>query len=290
MEAGLFEEVSLAEIARAAGMSRWHFHRMFAALAGEPPATYLRRRRMSEICRRLVETDEPLIDLALSCGFASQASFTRAFSRHTGVSPGRYRREALRTPAYTYGRLDVAAHVSLNERRAQMEPRIVTRPGFRVVGLAGRYDLETNIQIPSLWARFAPTIGSIDRRVGLETFGVCCSDEVLGRDQEARLVTAASPAPTADSASFIYAAGVAVEESAPIPDGMVGLTIPDNRYAVFTHVGHLSGLRETTRRIWGEWLPASPYTTIEAPDLELYDERMNPETGDGEVDIYVPVG
>ena len=94
IEAHLFERPALAAIAERSGTSPWHFHRVFVALTGETPASYAWKRELAEICRRLVETRQPLVDLALDAGFESQASFTRAFTRHrsTGCDPGSDRR------------------------------------------------------------------------------------------------------------------------------------------------------------------------------------------------------
>src|SRR5262249_58799367 len=92
----------------------------------------------AEICRRLIETREPLVDLALGCGFESQATFTRAFTRDVGVPPGRFRRERLIAPALRYPPLDLDALVA-RSRRDAMEPRIVRRPAFHVIGMAGRF-------------------------------------------------------------------------------------------------------------------------------------------------------
>ena len=289
LEDHLTDGAQLADAARAAAVSRWHFHRSFVALTGETPASYVRRRKISLICERLLGTDQPLVDLALSFGFGSQASFTRAFTRHTGVSPGRYRKDRLQTPAYHYPPLDVAALVRRRQEENGMEPKIVEYPAFRVIGLAGRYDLETNVHIPSLWAQFAPSIDAIPGKAGAETFGVCCSEEHFGADQVARLVMGQELEPDPESPRFVYVAGVPVSADVMPPDGMVAVEVPKNRYAVFTHQGHLSGLRETVSHIWGEWLPAAPYRHVNAPDFELYDERLNVMTGEGELDIYVPI-
>jgi predicted transcriptional regulator YdeE len=44
------------------------------------------------------------------------------------------------------------------------------------------------------------------------------------------------------------------------------------------------------RHVWGRWLPASRYHHVPAPDFELYDpERWDAGTGEGEVDLYVPI-
>jgi AraC family transcriptional regulator len=71
---------------------------------------------------------------------------------------------------------------------------------------------------------------------------------------------------------------------------MVALALPARSYAVFTHAGHISRLHETVKQIWGVWLPASSLRYAHQPDFELYDDRFDPLSGEGEVDIYVPIG
>jgi AraC-like DNA-binding protein len=57
IESSLFIDLPLRELARNAGASPWHFHRLFSAIVGEAPANYARKRRFGELCRRWVETD-----------------------------------------------------------------------------------------------------------------------------------------------------------------------------------------------------------------------------------------
>jgi AraC family transcriptional regulator len=84
-------------------------------------------------------------------------------------------------------------------------------------------------------------------------------------------------------------AAVEVEQIAEVPPGMLALCIPANSYAVYTHRGHIARIGDTVKSVWGEWLPASRYQHVPAPDFEFYDARFDPETGKGEVDIYVPI-
>jgi AraC family transcriptional regulator len=275
VEARLFDDLPLAAVAAEAGCSPWHFHRLFAAVTGETPANYVRRRRLSETCRRLVETDVPLVDIALDCGFESQATFTRAFTRQVGMSPARFRRtRRFSLPAYRYPALDLAALVARRRRRESMEPRIVERPAFHLIGMAERFTPATTSRIPELWARFVPRIADVPDRVGGHTFGVCVD---------------ADPA-TIEDAGFRYVAAVEVARAGVPPDGLIALAVPASRYAVFTHTGHVSRVGDTVKQVWGTWLPASGYRTLAAPDFELYDPaRWDPSTGEGEVDYYVPV-
>ena len=74
-----------------------------------------------------------------------------------------------------------------------------------------------------------------------------------------------------------------------IPDGMVGRTVPEGSYAVFTHVGRLDTLGRTMNYIYGSWVPNSGYELRPGPDLELYDDRFDPASETSEMDIYIPV-
>ncbi|MEO8601910.1 MAG: GyrI-like domain-containing protein [bacterium] len=264
-------ELPLEQMAGAAAFSPWHFHSVFAALTGETPAAYVRKRRLSEICRRLLETDTALVDVALDMGFESQATFTRAFTRHVGTSPGRYRRQRLLSPAHRYAPLDLA-QLAARHTRGTMQPRIARKTAFHVIGLAGRFTPATQTQIPALWGRFVPLLERVPQRRDMHTLGLCVDAD-----------------PGGEEAGFTYVAGVEVERLDQVPDGLMALTVPTNTYAVFTHSGHISRLSDTVRQIWGRWLPASPYRHIAAPDFEWYDERWDPQSGEGDVDIYVPI-
>jgi AraC family transcriptional regulator len=274
VEAHLFEDLPLGTMAERGGFSPWHFHRLFVALTGETPASYVWKRRLSEICRRLIETNQPLVDVALECGFESQATFTRAFTRHVGVSPGRFRRTHSHTlPAYLYPPLDAYALAERQRRMEVMEARVVHKPAFHVIGMAGRFT-PTSSKIPELWGRFVPRMGEVAHRRGGHTLGLCM-------DADADNVT---------EVGFTYLAGVEVEHLGSIPEGMIALTVPAHTYAVLMHRGHVSRLPDTVKHVWGRWLPASQYRHVPAPDFELYDpERWDAVTGEGEVDLYVPV-
>jgi AraC family transcriptional regulator len=273
IEAHLFERPSLAVIARHAGASPWHFHRVFTAITGETPGSYLWKRQLACACERLVTTDQPLVDLALDCGFESQSTFTRAFTRHVGVSPARYRRGGIVSPAYRYGPLDLATLHVRQQRRNSMTPRLAHRPAFHAIGMSGQFTPATASRIPELWECFARgPMDGVPHRRGTHTFGICADAD-----------------PGAAEPTFTYVAAVEVARIDDVPPGLVALTVPANRYAVFTHSGHIARLPDTVKQIWGDWLPAAPYRHVAAPDFELYDERWDPTTGEGDIDIWVPI-
>jgi AraC family transcriptional regulator len=93
VEAHLDAPLNLTDLAAVAGLSVFHFSRMFKLATGESPYHFVGSRRLARAERLLRETELPLSQLALDCGFASQSHFNAAFRKVMGVSPGRYRRE-----------------------------------------------------------------------------------------------------------------------------------------------------------------------------------------------------
>jgi AraC family transcriptional regulator len=94
LEANATEPVSLEDAARAAGLSPFHFLRVFCAVVGTTPHQYLLRLRLGRAARLLSEENVAVTDVALDCGFADLSNFVRTFRRAAGVSPREFRRRA----------------------------------------------------------------------------------------------------------------------------------------------------------------------------------------------------
>lgn len=84
------------ELAREVHLSRSTLIRRFSELVGEPPLGYLARWRMTTAAKLLRETSDPIGPIARRVGYTSEFAFSRAFARHYGEPPGRYRRNAPR--------------------------------------------------------------------------------------------------------------------------------------------------------------------------------------------------
>lgn len=90
-EARLDQPIRLADMAALAGLSEFHFHRMFRLSAGCTPQAFVTARRIAR-ARRLLAGALPLAEIALACGFSSQSHLTRAFRAQTGLTPAVWRR------------------------------------------------------------------------------------------------------------------------------------------------------------------------------------------------------
>jgi AraC family transcriptional regulator len=147
-------------------------------------------------------------------------------------------------------------------------PRFEEGESLQVAGISERFRPDAADGIPALWQRFMPYFEQIPM-VGHVAYGVCYD---FGEDM-----------------SFAYLAGVEPAGDAAFPPEIELVEIPDARYAVFTHTGHMSKLGETWMTIFQGWLPTSGYQFPGTPCYERYGEEFNPTTGMGGMEIWLPV-
>jgi AraC family transcriptional regulator len=139
-----------------------------------------------------------------------------------------------------------------------------------VAGHGERYTWESGgPAIPGQWQRFHQSVENIPGRIGKVAYGVCCNGD--------------------DAGNFDYITGVEVADFSDLPREFSRVRIPEQRYAVFTHRDHVSTIRRTINTIWNQWLPASGLKVADAPNFERYDQNFNSLTGDGGLEIWVPV-
>lgn len=265
IEAHLGTDASLADVAGASGVSRYQLLRAFGPATGHSVMRYVRGRRLSQAARLLAAGAPDILSVALDAGYGSHEAFTRAFRDQFGMTPEavRERRCLDNLPLMEAIRMDETLIVKL------APPRFEAGRTLLVAGLGERYSFETNQGIPLLWQRFVPYIGNIPGQVGDLTYGVCCNSDGAG--------------------NFEYVAGVEVSSFDEPPPELRRVRIPAQRYVVFTHREHISAIRGTWYTIWNQWLPASGYEVADAPDFERYDERFDPQSGTGEVEIWLPL-
>jgi AraC-like DNA-binding protein len=110
-----FEPLTVADLARAAGLSRAHFSREFRRAFGETPHQYVLTRRLERAAALLRNTDRSVTEICFAVGLTSLGSFTSSFGRVYGTTPLAYRssfppaRRHIRIPncvAQAYGRVE----------------------------------------------------------------------------------------------------------------------------------------------------------------------------------------
>lgn len=94
IDANSHRAITLDDSAGQAGISPFHFLRLFSEVLGVTPHQYLVRSRLRHAARRLAYDDSPITDIAYDVGFADLSNFVRTFHRAAGASPMRFRQAA----------------------------------------------------------------------------------------------------------------------------------------------------------------------------------------------------
>jgi AraC-like DNA-binding protein len=91
LEERFAEPCELGQLARLAGLSPFHFLRIFRATTGLTPHQHLLRTRLRAAAAALAATSVPVTEIALACGFEDLSNFIRSFRVEYGLTPARYR-------------------------------------------------------------------------------------------------------------------------------------------------------------------------------------------------------
>lgn len=265
LESHFSDDLTLQDVADASGVSRYHLTRAFGLSTGCSVMRYLRARRLTEAAKSLAKGAPDILSIAISVGYGSHEAFTRAFSEQFGASPAEVRLRA------STGNLELMEPIKMDETLFTdlLPPRFEDGRRMTIAGLMERYDDQSAAGIPSQWQRFLPYLGNVDGQKGGLTYGVCCKADEQG--------------------NIDYLSGVEVADGADLPAEFRTVALENQRYAVFRHEGHISGIRRTWKTILGKWLPESDYALIEAPDFELYSEDFDPVAETGYVEIWIPI-
>lgn len=275
IEARLDSEIDLADVARHAGMSQWHFQRIWKALTNETLKTYVRSRRFANALDKLAHTDERILEIALASGFDSQEAFTRAFKKAFDVSPASYRKSHQQIPFLRKVRID-EEYLRHLHGGVSLEPRMHVQAARTMVGVRTRgfgVDSEKNNfadKLHRLWGGFLPRMGEIPAARPGTAYGIIKPVSEHGEELE-------------------YVAALEVERVDSLPEGMVRVDLPEARYATFTHRGHLQRLDQTVNYIYSSWLTRSGLRHSYGADLEVYGPSYQHDSEESLVFYSIPV-
>ncbi len=264
--------VELEEVAEIAAFSPYHCHRIFTLVVGETFASFMRKRRLEWAAMELLRTNRRILDISLDAGYESQESFARAFKQHFDIAPGKFRSKVTAPNEVLHG-FQSTFEIQIGEL---MKPEIVERDSFSVIGIQKDHDApnftEALEQWQQLWAR-AGEIPSINSGC---YYGLTLVPTRTRQNNNCQGV-------------FRYMAAQELADGGAVPEGMTQLTLPPQKYAKYTYKGPISGFQAFIMNVWAHYLPESGLEVVEAPEIEVYDERFNLESHDSEMDYLVPV-
>ena len=257
---------SLAELA---GISAFHFHRIFRALTGETMFAFLQRRKLLRSLELINEGRFTLTEIALECGFDSGSSLSRAFRKHFNCTPTEYRK---RQPALL---LPPPRPQSSRRNRIQAEVRKIQTRNAIIVERKGLVDQNFN---QAAAAAFRVLTGEIKRASAWsfirERIGICPDEAGMVPDDEAR-----------------YQAGFFYEGALPtLNDEVRRVTIPGGRWLMTVHQGLYDTLWQSWNRIYRDWLPTSGFVARDATPFEIYLNNLKTvPPAELKTEIWIPI-
>ncbi|WP_114287476.1 AraC family transcriptional regulator [Candidatus Halocynthiibacter alkanivorans] len=234
-------DLSLDALADVAALSRFHWHRVFAAITGETCAQAVRRVRLHLGSAKLVHSAASVDQIARDVGYSSVQSFSRAFSESYGMAPNQFRQRG-----------DMTSPL-LKVRKGQYPMFPVEINTLEAGVLAGLVHQGSYFEIGSSFEKVAAVVAA--RNLWPQTRGMAAA---YWQD----------PSAVAESELRSFA-GVKWTGEA-VPEGLERHEVAAGRYAVMHYKGPYAGLRAAYDHLFGVWLPASGEAPGDQPCLEVY--------------------
>jgi AraC-like DNA-binding protein/predicted transcriptional regulator YdeE len=246
----------LSDLAKKAGLSSFHFQRLFKKEMGESPAACLNRIRLERAAHFMASGSSISIsELATDCGFPSLSSFSRAFSQRHRMSPLAF--------------IKNVTTISLAPTIKPLDVEVVYFPGMNI------YYRHTSINNPKLMDEFASaktfceknSLKTEGRKIGIVTY-----------------VTFHYP-----HEKLNYYAGVDIARNDPKYEDQI-YPIPKGKYACFTSVGSIQQFRELLMQFKREWMDPKGYGMRDLFSFEEFsDENKNSNYPFLKRKLFVPI-
>ena len=245
----LSETVTLDDLAAYTGFSKYHLNRLFAAATGYQLGEFIQRRKFDCALKEIRGSDQSVTDIALSVGYDSPSSFTRAFSQVFGATPKQVR----------------SGQISLNDRGGTLAPRfqsdhvlepdMLYLPDQQILGLSGRgFSEQSFSQVAGgLFGQLAALSEDLPYEK-LGVIGVAVDNPWAGEQTESRFF-----------AGFLCG----LEHSA---ERLESFLWSAGKWARFLHQGPHSTIWQTVSKVYASWVIPN---NIGLKDVQISQRYLN---------------
>jgi AraC family transcriptional regulator len=269
----LTDDMSLEIISEYAGVSDYHFRKIFFYLSGMTLNEYIKNRKLSESNKDLLN-GEKVTDVAFKYGYQSMDGFTRAFKKWSGFLPSDVYKAGV---SKSFPKLSFIITV---KGGISMEFRIEEKPAFNLVGVSKRVPMQfegVNNEIVNLAM-------SITKEQREEMHSL--------QNMEPREIVNASYDADADflreEGELTHLIGVLTTEN-KVSEHLDIVKVEACTWAIFPNEGPFpSTLQETMAKVYSEWLPSSDYEVINVPTFSF--TKMDKNKKDyAYSEVWIPV-
>ncbi|WP_019227088.1 AraC family transcriptional regulator [Sedimentibacter sp. B4] len=257
----LTDDLSLEIISEYAGVSDYHFRKIFFYLSGMTLNEYIKNRKLSEANKDLLK-GEKVTDVAFKFGYQSLDGFTRAFKKWSGFLPSDVTKTGI---SKSFPKLSFIITV---KGGISMEFRIEEKPAFNLVGVSKRVPMQfegVNNEIVKL--AMSITKEQKEEMHSLQNMEPC---EIVNAsyDADADFLK--------EEGDLTHLIGVLTTEN-KVSEHLDIVQVEACSWAVFPNEGPFpSTLQETMAKVYSEWLPSSNYEVINVPTFSYtkMDEKL----------------
>ena len=273
IEQHLTDDLPLESVASYAGVSDYHFRKIFFYLAGMTLSEYIKYRRLSEANRDLLR-GEKVTDVAFKYGYQSVDGFTRAFTKWSGFLPSEAAKKGI---GKSFPKLSFIITI---KGGIPMDVRIEQLPAFNLVGVSKRVPMQfegVNEEIVKL----AQSITN-EQRAEMRSLQNMAPYEIVNASYDADHHF------MKEEGELTHLIGVLTTKD-EVSDRLDKVPVPACTWAVFPNEGPFpSTLQNTMAKAYAEWLPASDYELIDAPSFSF--TKWNDRTPDRAYsEVWIPV-
>lgn len=257
IENNLDKDINFEKVAKEIGISSFYFHRIFSAIIGISPTTYIRNRRLTKAAQEISKNNKNILDVALKYGFESHEAFSRAFKNFHGIVPkmAKTNGNELKNFSKAILNFDVVPSNVLNYR-------IESKDVIKVSAIFRKFNIENKNEIPEFWKELKQDgiLENISNNYKKDLLGICIGTQ----------------------SDFEYKYGIGVEWYEDIANDMEIIEIPKSTWIVFKCEGQEEkNINELWSRIYKEFFITSSYKQSIDIDFELYDNENT--------EIWIPV-
>lgn len=263
IEENLTLEHSVEALSELSGMSKYHFHKTFTKTTGEKVIDYIKKRRLTQASFDLLETDKPILHIAMDYCYNSQEAFTTAFKNVFNTTPKKYRDSR-------YDNVDLLT-TKLDKRRFSKEYtyRLIEKDEITLIGFDDYLEDNEYHKLFDLYYRLYLLI--VKNQYPMKEIKVYEVMEVVNYSEDR------NGNYKIDTKHFI---GIEYNPDVMKPEGIKQKIIPYSKFAVFEHKGSSEHISDTIRDIYVNRLTeinAEPkdYTTIKVYDERVYGELFD---------------
>ena len=259
IENNLDKDINFEIVAKEVGMSTFYFHRIFSAIIGISPTTYIRNRRLTLAAQEISKNNENILDIALKYGFESHEAFSRAFKTFHGIVP--------KMAKLNGNELKNFSRANINFKTDPgniLSYRIENREIIKVSALFRNFNIENKEDIPNYWEELKENgiIQIISENYNKNLLGICIGTQC---DFE-----------------YKYGIGIELKEDKDINNKMEIIEIPKSTWVVFKCEGQdEKDINKLWSRIYKEFFVTSSYKQCLDIDFELYDDKNT--------EIWIPI-